>query len=48
MHPGMLLEETGNSITLAAGRRRVVLRPNGPAKKELSDIYHIRLVPVAP
>ena len=33
------------SLELAAGRRRIALRPDGPIKTELSDVREIRLVP---
>jgi putative heme-binding domain-containing protein len=33
------------TLGLPAGKQRIVLRPNGPIKEELSDIREIRLVP---
>jgi hypothetical protein len=33
-------------LQLHSGRQRVRLRPNGPARKELSDLRSIRLVPL--
>ena len=34
-------------LDLPAGRQRIVLRPDGPIKGELSDLREIHLVPVA-
>ena len=34
-------------LALRAGLNRIILRPDGPLKRELADVRGIRLVPVA-
>jgi hypothetical protein len=34
------------TLDLAAGANRVVMRPDGPLKRELADVRSLRLVPV--
>jgi hypothetical protein len=35
-------------IELTAGKLRIVLRPDGPVKGELSDLKEVHLAPLAP
>jgi len=43
---GMWQRKSFGQIALAAGRQRIVLRPDGPIKGELSDLREVHLVPV--
>ena len=40
-------EVPGGRLTLRAGVNRIILRPDGPLKRELADVRGVRLVPVA-
>ena len=43
---GMWQRKSFGRIDLAAGRQRIVLRPDGPIQGELSDLREVHLVPV--
>ena len=38
-------EQPAGTLTLRAGENRIVLRPDGPLKRELADVRGLRLVP---
>lgn len=40
-------EQPAGELTLRAGLNRILLRPDGPLKRELADVRGLRLVPVA-
>jgi mono/diheme cytochrome c family protein len=40
-------EQIAGELTLRAGVNRILLRPDGPLKRELADVRGVRLVPVA-
>jgi hypothetical protein len=39
-------EQSAGRLTLRAGVNRIILRPDGPLKRELADVRGVRLAPV--